>query len=281
MARPFDVGGCAQGMAQRQPVNYGDDTDWLESINEIGRLIDPAATSIQISIGAWDMCGVCCGTVGSRLVPQPLAADRQLRRQARRDQRSAVDPEQLGRLFQDNFATTEPSPVRSATTGANDILPVANSDILPGDSATATVVDPVVGIATDPVTGVGLRSTPTWPCRPQGQAGQVGRGAHGQRDALAGGGLGRGRTANTWYKVRFDNARTQNNTTIVPDVYCVDLNDNLFTPGDTIEYFYDGMSVGGAKSYFFGGYHAFDNFDASGAIVTTTTSTSRTRIRWR
>ncbi len=263
------VGGCAQGWLDDNTVYYGDELDWLESIAAIGPYIDPAATSIQIAIGAWDLCGVYCGTVGSGSCHShsPMIDNLTVKRVAINGPQWTLSGWEL---LQDNFASNGTVTGKVRIDAANDILPVANSHILPADSATATVVDPVVGIATDPVTGVGPAIYAYVAVFPQGQASKSGAALTDNATRWPVVGSVVGPDGNTWYKVRFDNARTQNNTTIVPDVYCVDLNDNLFTPGDTIEYFYEGMSVGGAKSYFFGGYHAFDNFDASGAIVTTT-----------
>jgi hypothetical protein len=262
------VGGCPQSWLDANTVYYGDELDWLEDVQPIGSYIDPAATSIQIAIGAWDLCAFYCGTIGSGACHShsPMIDNLSVKR-------VAVDGPQWTisgwELLQDNFASNGTVTGKVRIDAANDILPVANSTILPADSATATVVDPVAGIATDPGFG-GPAIYAYVAVHPQGQPGKSGSNLtdNATRWPVVGSVVGPGGI--TWYKVRFDNARTQNNTTIVPDVYCVDLNDNLFTPGDTIEYFYEGTSVGGAKTYFFGGYHAFDNFDASGAIVTTT-----------
>ncbi len=262
------VGGCPQGWLDDNTVYYGDDLDWLEAVYAMGPYIDPGASHIQVAIGAWDMCGVWCGSVGTGSCHShsPLIDNLTVKRVAIDGPQWTVNGWEL---LQDNFASNGTVTGKVRIDAANDILPAANANILPGDSASATVVDPVAGIATDPTFG-GPAIYAYVAVFPQGQASKSGSNLteDATRWPVVGSVVGPGGI--TWYKVRFDNARTQNNTTIVPNVYCVDLNDNLFTPGDMIEYFYEGVSVGGAKSYFFGGYHAFDNFDASGAIVTTT-----------
>ncbi len=263
------VGGCPQGWLNDNTVYFGDDLDWLEAQYGFGNYVAPGATHIQISIGAWDMCGIWCGSVGSGSCHShaPLIDNLKVKRIDVAGPQWTVNGWQL---FQDNFAADGTTTGTVRADMANDILPAANPTILPGDSASAQVVDPVAGIATDPVTGVGPAIYAYIAVHPQGQPGKSGTALtdNATRWPVVGSVVGPGGI--TWWKVRFDNSRTQNNTTVVPNVYCVDLNDNLFTPGDVIEYFFEGVSVGGAKSYFFGGYHQFDNFDASGAIVATT-----------
>ena len=262
------VGGCAQGWVSDNSLNYGDDRDWLEQSNPIGALIDPAATGIQVMFGVWDVCATYCGTVGSGACHShaPMLDNVRVKRVNTQGPQWQISGWEL---LQDNFAGDGTVTGTVRIDAANDILPAGNPSILPGDSASATVVDPVVGVGTDPTFG-GPSIYAYVAVHPQGQPGKSGSALTDNATRWPVVGSVVGPDGSTWYRVRFDHARTQNNTTIVPDVYCIDLNDNLFTPGDTIEYFYEGVSVGGAKSYFFGGYHAFDNFDASGAIVATT-----------
>ncbi len=258
-------GGCPQSWLNDNTLNYGDDLDWLQQINPIGPFIDPAATHIQISLGAWDVCGFFCGTVGSGACHShaPLFDNVTVKRV------ETAGPQWLvngWELFQDNFATNGTVTGSVRIDAANDILPAANANILPGDSASATVVDPVAGIGTDP--GVGGPSIYAYVRVDPPQASKSGNALtqDATRWPVVGSVVGPGGL--TWWKIRFDQANV--NGSPVPDVYCVDLNDVLFQPGDMIEYFYEGISVGGAASYFFGGFHAFDNFDASGAVVTST-----------
>jgi hypothetical protein len=262
------VAGCPQGWVNDNLVNYGEDLDWLESINEFGSLVDPAASHIQVSLGCWDLCAFYCGTVGSGACHShsPMIDNVRIKR-------IDVDGPQWQlnsfRLFQDNFATdgTVTGTVRADM--ANDIMPVSTLTVIPGDSAAATVVDPVNGLMVDPNTGVGpaiyayVKVSPDQPAK-TGAAltDNPTRWPHvGALVDLQG---------ETWYQVRFDTAYTQNNQTPSPDNYCVDLNDNLFVPGDTVEYFFEAVSANGAKSYFFNSLRQFDDADASGAIQTST-----------
>ncbi|MCI0452942.1 MAG: T9SS type A sorting domain-containing protein [Candidatus Latescibacteria bacterium] len=261
------VGGCPQAWLSDNTWNYGDDLDWLQQVNPIGPYIDPAATHIQIAFGVQDLCGLFCGIVGSGACHShaPMMDNLTVKR-------VEVDGPQWTingwELLQDNFASDGTVTGTVRIDAAQDILASANPSILPGDTASATVIDPVAGIDTDPT--FGGPAIYAYVCvLPQGQPGKSGNALSDDLTRWPVVGSVVGPDGNTWWKIRFDNARTQNNTTIVPDVYCVDFNDDLFTPGDEIKYFFEGVSVGGATSYFFGGFHAFDNFDASGAIVTT------------
>ena len=263
------VAGCPQAWVSDNTLNYGDDLDWLEQVNPIGSLVDPAATHIQVMMGVWDVCGIFCGTVGSGACHShaPMFDNVRVKRI------DTAGPQWLvngWELFQDNFAGDGTVTGTVRTDAANDILPSANPSILPGDSASATVVDPVAGVATDPNTGVGPAIYAYVSIHPQGQPGKSGAALSDNATRWPVVGSVVGPDGDTWYKIRFDNARTGVAQNPVPNVFCIDLNDNLFTPGDTIQYFYEGVSIGGAASYFFGGFHQFDNFDASGAIVTTT-----------
>ncbi len=262
------VGGCPQQWRDDNTVYFGDDLDWLEAVYGFGQYVEPGATHIQIAVGAWDMCGVWCGTVGSGACHShsPLIDNLTVKRVDTQGPQWTVNG---WNLFQDNFAGDGTATGTVRIDAAQDILPAANPTILPGDTAVVTALDPINGIATDPVTGVGPAIYAYVALHPQGQPGKTGPAlSGGARWPYVGSVVGPGGI--TWFKYRFDNCRTQNNTTVVPDFYCVDLNDNILRPGDQINYFFEGVSVGGAASYFFGGFHAFDNFDASGAIVSTT-----------
>jgi hypothetical protein len=262
------VAGCPQAWLNDNLVNFGDDKDWLESINEFGSLIDPAASHIQISLGAWDMCGIWCGTVGSGACHShsPMVDNVKVKR-------VDVDGPQWQinsfRLFQDNFATdgTVTGTVRADM--AQDLLPSTNLGILPGDSAAATVVDPVNGLAGDPFSGTGpavyayVKVSPPQPAKTGSALSD-----NPVRWPVVSNTVGP--DGDTWYIVRFDTAFTQNNQTPSPDNYCVDLNDDLFTPGDTVEYFFCAESGNGARSYFFNQRRATDDADASGVINSTT-----------
>jgi hypothetical protein len=261
------VGGCPQGWVNDNLVNFGEDLDWLASTNEFGTLVDPAASHIQVSIGCYDMCGIWCGTVGSGAChsQSPFIDNVRVKR-------IDIDGPQWQinsfRLFQDNFASdgTVTGTVRADM--AQDLLPSTNLGILPGDSAAATVVDPVNGLATDP--GFGGAAVYAYVKVSPTQASKTGAALSDDPSRWPVVGTTLGPDGDTWTIVRFDTAYTQNNQTPSPDNYCVDLNDNLFVPGDTVEYFFAAESGNGAKSYFFNQRRQFDDADASGAVNTST-----------
>jgi hypothetical protein len=67
---------------------------------------------------------------------------------------------------------------------------------------------------------------------------------------------------NKWYIVRMDTTFTQlNRNGARPDRFCLDLNDNLLTPGDTLWFFFGARNTVGTWSYYF---HAPRATDAAG-----------------
>jgi len=149
--------------------------------------------------------------------------------------------------FQDNFASDGTLTGFVRADMANDILPDSSPGILPGDSSVVVVADPISGLATDGVlggkavycyvlvqrfsqpskTGAALSGGSRWPF-----AGTESIGGH------------------TWTKLRLDQSDVGGGP--VPDNFCIDLNDNLFTPGDTIFFFYAAKSADGpgTSNYF-------------------------------
>jgi hypothetical protein len=262
------VNGCPQTWRDDNTVYFGDDLDWLEGVYSFGSYVEANASAVQIALGAWDMCGFWCGSVGSGACHShsPLIDNVRVKRV---DTAGAQWTVSGWDLFQDNFAADGTVTGTTRIDVANDIQPVNNPTIQPGDSASAEVRDPVSGIAVDPFTGTGpavyayVRVDP-----PQVAKSGAALTDNPARWPYVGSVVGPGGL--TWYKVRFDTVFVQNNQTPVANTYCVDLNDNLFQPGDMIEYFYEAVSNGGARTYFFGGFHSLDNFDASGAVLSTT-----------
>jgi FlgD Ig-like domain len=142
--------------------------------------------------------------------------------------------------FQDNFASdgTVTGSVRADM--ANDILPASSPGILPGDSSVVVITDPVFGLAADGVLG-GKAVYCYVAVQPFGQPGKVGAAlSGGSRWPVAGTQVVNGIT---WTKLRFDQSDVGGGP--VPDNFCMDLNDNLFTPGDTIFFFYAAKSADG------------------------------------
>jgi hypothetical protein len=263
------VGGCPLGWESDGFVNRGSDTsvDWLPSVNPMGDKIAPGATDIQVAIGTIDMCPFWCGTVGSGNCHSnaPMFDNVEVIRV------NTLGPSWDMRkidTFNDNFATdgTVTGTVRIDV--ALDVLPTTNPGIIPGDSASASITDPAAGLATDAYTGTGPAAYMYVAIHPQNQAGKAGDAiSDDPRFPVVDSTTSPNGTK--WYIIRGDSVRLQQGQTTSPDNYCWDLNDNLFTPGDTIEYFVAAENGNGERSYFHGGLNHLDNADASGAVLTT------------
>ena len=241
------IDGCGGEWRDRNYVYYGSQKDWYRNRQPVGDLIDLAnATHIQVSLGAKDMCGSWCIGVQCHTHAPLFDSVRLLRIDAAGPQWSVRDIDQ----FQDNFAGdgTLTGTVRADM--AIDIAPQANlGSIVPGDSSVVTVADPIEGLGIDPSAGGAAVYcyVSVWP---QGQATKTG--AHLTQDPLRWPVVGTWMDAGgtSWTCVRMDSAYAGG----VPqsDRYCVDLNDNLFTPGDTVCFFYAARSAGAVETYAFG-----------------------------
>jgi hypothetical protein len=238
------------------PIYYGGQKDWLNTNFSIGQLVDPNASHIQVAVGVWDGCGVWC-LFGCSATPEgscrggaPYIDDIRVERIA------AFGPQYTVRhleLFQDNFAEDGTLTGTARADAAIDILPWSSPGILPGDSVTMTIA-PIAG---DPNTGVGpaayayirvQNSNAPKPGAALG-SGDTRAGLPGNRwphitDQMIGG--------HAWAVLRMDSAITVSGHAVA-DRYCIDLNDNLFVPGDTIWYFFgadaDATPNSGNESY--------------------------------
>jgi hypothetical protein len=142
--------------------------------------------------------------------------------------------------FQDNFSANGTITGSVRADMANDILPASSPGILPGDSCVVVVTEPDAGLATDGVLG-GKAAYCYVLVQPFAQAAKVGSAlSGGPRWPFAGTEIVNG---HTWTKLRLDQSDVGGGP--VPDNYCIDLNDNLFTPGDTIFFFYAAKSADG------------------------------------
>jgi hypothetical protein len=246
------VNGCPGMWRDNNLVFYGPDKDWFAAAFNIGSHIDPDADHIQIAIGAVDMCGVWCNIYGTGACHShaPLFDNIVLERISKTGPQFTVRHLDL---FQDNFAQDGTLTGVARADAALDILPAANPGILPGDSVAVTIA-PVAG---DPNTGIGPAAyayVAVWPLDQPGktpadiEAPETGAGG-AKRWPLVGTKMIDGVT---WACLRMDSARTERPT---PDRYCIDLNDALFTPGDTICYFFgadvDGTTGNGNEIYWY------------------------------
>jgi hypothetical protein len=230
-------------------VYYGGNRDWIDRPFQVGARVDQTADEVQIAIGSWDMCNVWCNVYGTGACHShaPLIDDLRLERIA------TFGPQYSVRAldtFQDNFAADGTLTGTGRADAAQDILPNTSPGILPGDSIMFTVAPlsdiggPTIWLyarvenSNAPKSGAGLGS----PDIRDGKAGP--RWPHAGSWVDAGG--------HTWELFQADTAFTSAGG-VSPDRYCVDLNDDLFVPGDTIRWFLgadvDGTIGNGNENY--------------------------------
>ena len=229
--------GCVSNFWDSGFVYYGGQKDWITAVHPFGGAVAPSTVDIQIEFGAVDMCGVWCGVYGSGACHShaPLLDEVVVRRvEVDGPQWSIRDLD----LFQDTFA--DDGTINASSTGradsANDINPSAVPAINPGDSVTVRVSDPDVGIATDPNTGFGGAVYTYVAVWPQGQGGK--EDGNLTQDVFRYPVVGNYTDPNGtyWTVLRMDTSFTvgADRTGAQPDAFCIDLNDNLFTVGDTV-----------------------------------------------
>jgi hypothetical protein len=247
-----NVAGCIGAFQDRNFVYYGGQKDWIQSDFPFGDLVSPGASDIQIQFGAVDMCGVWCGVYGTGACHShaPLLDTVEVLRV------EVVGPQWSIRdldLFQDTFASD--GTINATATGfansANDINAAANPNINPGDSVTVRVSDPDFGLATDPFSGSGAAAYTYVAVWPQGQTAKEGDNL--TQDIFRYPVVGSLTDANgtLWYCLRMDTSFTDGaaRTGAQPDAFCIDLNDNLFTVGDTVCFMFAAESTSGKRTY--------------------------------
>ncbi|HEU4365409.1 MAG TPA: hypothetical protein VFT13_08070, partial [Candidatus Krumholzibacteria bacterium] len=263
--RSIDASGCPSRWADREFIGGYGVHGWREMVLPFGDLLNfTTATHVQVALGAWDLCGLWCGTVGSGAchTHSPLFDNvRVYRVDLQGPQWSIRSMDQ----FQDAFPSdgTLTGVVRADM--ANDVTPAANlNSIIPGDSATLRVLDLSNGLGIDPVAGgaavYGYVSV--WP---QGQADKSGD--HLTQDPgrwpVVGSWVDAGGVS--WTCLRLDSSIV--NGTPQPDIYCLDLNDNLFEPGDTVCFFYAAKNANGVETVAFGSNLALRSDDRNEAAA--------------
>jgi hypothetical protein len=234
------IDGCPSGWQDHGVVHYGAGKDWLSSVNSVGSLLTPGATHIQIALGAIDMCPYWGGMYGCALCHShaPLFDNVSLYRiESDGPQWSLRDIDQ----FQDNFSADGTITGTARADMANDILPGSSAGILPGDSACVTVDDPDAGLDFH-VPGDGSSGPAVYcyvsvdgPNESTAPADLV----DDPRYTVIGTESIAGRT---WTKIQMDTTWTSGGG-LGLDRYNIDLNDNLFVPGDTVWFFYGARSA--------------------------------------
>jgi hypothetical protein len=246
--------GCPGNWKSFNFLYCGAQKDWYSATFQVGSLIPAEADEIQVALGVIDMFPVWCGNSKYECwhchTQSPLFDDVQLIRIA------AIGPQFAVRhidLFQDAFAEDGTITGTARADAAIDVLPSSSPGILPGDSVTMTIA-PIAG---DPNTGVGPAAYAY--VRVQNENAPKSGAALGSGDTRAG--LSGNRWPHItdqmiggepWAVFRMDSAITPAGAAVA-DRYCIDLNDNLFVPGDTIWYFFgadaDGTPNSGNEGY--------------------------------
>ena len=274
------VGACPTAWKSRNIRFEGADKDWYRHVEPLGGIVAlNNATHVQVALGVVDMCPFWCGTIGTGNCHShaPLFDSVKVYRV------DTVGPQWTVRdvdLLQDTFATDGTLTGTARVDMARDIKPKRLRVHPPGDSAIVwSLIDADYasgtstgssGLSDDPTlsTFIGRHKTKkqaymyvaVWPLGQPGKSGaplSEGPGGQANRYPFSGtvvaGGV-------TWTKIRMDYTytgmpRTPATAAVSPqDPYVanrfnVDLNDNLFTPGDTICYFFSATSPGGTTYY--------------------------------
>jgi hypothetical protein len=262
---PTDSVLCPGAWRNENLASFGPDRDWFNSGNSaqrrdlVGPFIDPNAPQIQVSIGSYDLCRFWCGVFGTG----ECHSHAPLLNFVRVERISTAGPQWTLRdfdLFQDTFpdATVEGNDPLTGTGRAdssNDVNPLYNAVIVPGDSIRAQVTqvrehtagngpavygfiavkhagrghaathhDPASIASPDARPGNVTALSPRWPYR-------------SGLDFVSTDGV-------QWRAFQFDTLFSSSGI-VVSDVYCLDLNDDLFQAGDTICYFYGADESGG------------------------------------
>ena len=247
------VNGCPGQWLDRNYVYYGEDQDYIFSLFGVSDLL--TSNQVQIGIGIKDMCSVWYNQFGNcaQHTPSPWIDNIRLERYKTTGPQWSSRSDRID-LFQDNFPSDEfdlESLIRAD--GGNDLLPNNSPNIRPSDSIVVNCSSPLGGgIATDPAGGPAVylhvkctyvgndMAKPAQIAGPQ-LAGSVATGTPPVPISF------RYVSDNgTWTIIQCDTARTGGGT--VADRYMVDLNDELFTRGYMIEYYFKARDNAGAES---------------------------------
>ena len=238
------VDGCAQ---QWRNDGFFIPERWPGWEKETWRLdiyVSSEASAIQVALGVSDWCQFWSGTRGDCGCHSdaPLFDNvRVYRVDLNRPQWTVRDID----LFQDNFSEDGTITGTARADMAADILPDANPNILPGDSAVVEVTGGSYGLALDATYG--------------GAAVYGWFDVQGPNGALTGSALVDNPRYNvigtqvigdrTWTQIQLDSTWNASGE-IVTRRYNIDLQDDLFVPGDTIWFFFGAKSTTDTWTYF-------------------------------
>ena len=232
-------GGCAGSWKDISFVYYGGGRDWIRPRFPISSLAGTSGfDSIQIKLGCIDMCPYWCGIYGTGSCHSqgPLFDNVRLIRV------NHAGPQWFVRhldLFQDNFASDGTTTGSVRIDAANDVLANFNPNIRPGDSLTVTVSEPNFGVDNHSSGGPAVYLHVQDVSTVKSGGAITDDPARWPLVSSAGG----------WTVLRFDSAFT-NTGFALSDRFCVDLNDTLYNPGDTIYYYFSARDASGRTTYY-------------------------------
>ena len=243
-------GGCPGQWLDRSFCYYGPEKDFIQQVEDISDLV--TGDTLQIMLSAFDMCDIWYLVNGNcaQHTPSPWFDNVRLYRyKTSGPQWHARDVD----LFQDNFPGDEFNIESYVRADAANDLNWSGPVIRPGDSITINCTSPLGGdIAADPGGGpaVYLHVKCTYigpaPAKPNLYGPPLaGNTVHGTAPPV---------TVNyryisddgVWTIIQCDTARTS--AGYVTERYCVDLNDQLFTRGYEIEYYFTAVDNMGEES---------------------------------
>jgi hypothetical protein len=234
--------GCPGYWENFSSYDLAEGKSWRRVVHDVTTLMDAGIDQVQIGVFVIDACPFWCGVFGTGACHShgPLFDNFRLSRVDHNGPTWEVRPLDL---FQDNFAEdgTKTGTVRMDI--ANNIASVWSTNILPGDSLSVTLNSSFGALDNhmpgDPSSGPAVYLHVKDVSAPKS-------------GAAISGDLGRWPLISTgggWTVLQFDTTFTTTGGYVL-DRYCVDLNDILYTPGDTIDYYFSARNVGGATNYY-------------------------------
>jgi hypothetical protein len=225
------VGGCARKWQDNNRVYYGGEKEWFRHRAQVAEYIVSGATEVQLALNVLDMCPWFCPYYGDGSCHShaPLFDNVRLIRTTAIGPQWNVDP---AKLFQDNFAED------GTTTGT---VRMDNTLWLPGistnDRAYVSIFAPDTldsHIPGDPGSGpaVYCHVADVSPAK----SGAAVSGDAGLYPVVSTGG--------GWTVLRCNGTAGK-----VSAEYSIDLNDNLYTPGDTVYYYFSARDAAGITTY--------------------------------
>lgn len=235
------VAGCPiDNWGNFSSFNMNSAKSWLHYEADVTQFVEASSDQVQIALWCVDTCRFWCGVFGTGACHShgPMFDNVRLSRLRHTGPMWTVQPMHL---YQDNFPRDLTKTGKVRLDMALDIRGNSDPVIQPGDSMVVTVIEPTYGLdyhlPGDPSSGpaVYLHVKDVSPAK-SGSA--IGGPARWPVVGTGGG----------WTIVRFDTVF--NPWGPISDRYCVDVLDILYTPGDTIYYYFSARDANGITTYY-------------------------------